>query len=329
MIYLLTKPIEPMNRGKQICRILRDIRCRIAEENDIELITSECQYKGECSGTCPKCEAELRYLEQALERRRLAGKAISLLGLSAGLFASFPSSAAVNETGKRLPETMSPLVVHDSIMVDDIIVVRGKVVNRLGQPFPEVIVRIQGTSLGMLTDTTGCFALSMPAGDTLQFSYFGYKTREVKVDRNVLDLLVVMDEEIFSMADLPDVLVKGAAPSVRKHVFTAGMFAVQKVEEDGKGILVQGIIVDKEGNPLPEVEILQVTKDSSELIGQTDNEGKFEVYVVLKGKHFKVAKEGYRTRRVRIGRGKNPEDLRIVLKPKCSTIRADRSAYSH
>ena len=82
-----------MNRGKQTCRILKDIRRQIAEANGIEFTVSECRYKGDCLGTCPKCEAEVRYLEQALERRRLAGKAVVLIGVSAGLLAA--SSAAV------------------------------------------------------------------------------------------------------------------------------------------------------------------------------------------------------------------------------------------
>ena len=70
-----------MKRGKQTCRILKDIRRQIAEANDIEFITSECQYQGDCLGTCPKCEAEVRYLEQQLERKRMAGKAITILGI--------------------------------------------------------------------------------------------------------------------------------------------------------------------------------------------------------------------------------------------------------
>ncbi len=60
-----------MVRGKQTCKILKEIRRQIAEANDIEFITSECQYQGDCLGTCPKCEAEVRYLEQQLERKRL------------------------------------------------------------------------------------------------------------------------------------------------------------------------------------------------------------------------------------------------------------------
>ena len=74
-----------MVRGKQTCKILKDIRRQIAEANDIEYITSECQYKGDCTGTCPKCEAEVQYLEQQLARKHMAGKAITILGVSAGL----------------------------------------------------------------------------------------------------------------------------------------------------------------------------------------------------------------------------------------------------
>lgn len=74
-----------MARGKQTCKILKEIRRQIAEANDIEFVTSECRYKGDCLGTCPKCEAEVRYLEQQLCARSLAGKAVALAGISAGM----------------------------------------------------------------------------------------------------------------------------------------------------------------------------------------------------------------------------------------------------
>ncbi len=85
-----------MARGKQTCRILKDIRRQIAEANDIELIISECQYKGDCLGTCPKCEAELRYLDEQLTLRRMAGKAIVIAGLSAGLLSLSSCSSSSN-----------------------------------------------------------------------------------------------------------------------------------------------------------------------------------------------------------------------------------------
>ena len=74
-----------MARGRQTCKILKEIRRQIADANGIEFATSECRYKGDCLGTCPKCEAEVRYLEQQLRVRTLAGKAIALAGISAGM----------------------------------------------------------------------------------------------------------------------------------------------------------------------------------------------------------------------------------------------------
>ena len=74
-----------MAKGKQTCKILKEIRKQIAAENDIELVVSECTYQGDCLGTCPKCEAEVRYLEEQLERRRSLGKATRLAGLAAGI----------------------------------------------------------------------------------------------------------------------------------------------------------------------------------------------------------------------------------------------------
>ena len=71
--------------GKNKCKILKDIRRQIAQDNDIELVTSECKYQGDCSGTCPKCEAELQYLENELRKRQAAGKAIAVAGIAATL----------------------------------------------------------------------------------------------------------------------------------------------------------------------------------------------------------------------------------------------------
>lgn len=71
--------------GKSKCKILKDIRRQIAQNNDIDYVTSECKYQGDCSGTCPKCEAEVRYLEQELAKRHAAGKAVAVAGIAAAL----------------------------------------------------------------------------------------------------------------------------------------------------------------------------------------------------------------------------------------------------
>lgn len=74
--------------GKNRCRILKDIRKRIAEENNIEYITTECKYQGDCPGTCPKCESEVRYLERELERKRGLGKRVAIAGIAVGITAT-------------------------------------------------------------------------------------------------------------------------------------------------------------------------------------------------------------------------------------------------
>lgn len=74
--------------GKSKCKILKQIRKQIAENNDIELITSECKHQGDCLGTCPKCEQEVRYLEQELNKRSNIGKTVVLAGISAALVSS-------------------------------------------------------------------------------------------------------------------------------------------------------------------------------------------------------------------------------------------------
>jgi len=74
--------------GKKKCKILKEIRRQIAMQNDIEYITSECQHKGDCKGTCPKCEAEVRYLEKELEKRQNLGRTVAVAGIAAALAVS-------------------------------------------------------------------------------------------------------------------------------------------------------------------------------------------------------------------------------------------------
>lgn len=72
-------------KGKEKCKILKEIRQKIADENGIEYITSECKHIGDCKGTCPKCESEVRYLERELEKKRMIGKRIAIVGIAAGM----------------------------------------------------------------------------------------------------------------------------------------------------------------------------------------------------------------------------------------------------
>lgn len=76
-----------MTRGKSICSVLKTIRKQVADANDIKYEPRECHYEGECRGTCPACEAEVRFIERELDIRRQLGKAVAIVGISAGLSA--------------------------------------------------------------------------------------------------------------------------------------------------------------------------------------------------------------------------------------------------
>lgn len=74
-------------RGRNICNTLKAIRKQIADANGISYSPEDCHFKGECKGTCPKCEQDVRDLEHELHLRQMAGKAIKVAGIAAGLVA--------------------------------------------------------------------------------------------------------------------------------------------------------------------------------------------------------------------------------------------------
>ena len=94
-----------MSKGKQTCKILKEIRKQIAAENDIKLVIEECTYQGDCLGTCPKCEAEVRYLERELEKRQRLGKAAVVAGLSVGLLGANQVALAQQPDPQRMDTT--------------------------------------------------------------------------------------------------------------------------------------------------------------------------------------------------------------------------------
>ena len=107
-----------MNRGKQTCRILKEIRRQIAEANDIEFIVSECTYQGDCQGTCPKCEAEVRYLEQQLEQKEANGKTTLRCGIS-DVNSEQNSEENSNSDTPEAPDTIETTLEGDLIIDDE------------------------------------------------------------------------------------------------------------------------------------------------------------------------------------------------------------------
>ena len=71
--------------GRKKCRILKGIRMKIAAANGISYAPHKCSHKGDCKGTCPACEREIRYIESELKKRTHLGKAATVVGTAIGI----------------------------------------------------------------------------------------------------------------------------------------------------------------------------------------------------------------------------------------------------
>ena len=120
------------------CRILKEIRRQIAEANDIEYVTSECRYQGDCAGTCPKCEAEVRYLESRLAARQLAGKAVALAGISAAVFLTGCGGTSDKTDSTTATERVDSIACLSAVK-DSVITTHGEIdLNVVGEVSEEV-----------------------------------------------------------------------------------------------------------------------------------------------------------------------------------------------
>lgn len=79
-----------MNKHREKCDHLKQIRKNVADSLGVDLKQTVCTYEGECSGTCPKCQQEEKMLSKAL----LAGTAVAasaaimLTGCTVGPYAT-------------------------------------------------------------------------------------------------------------------------------------------------------------------------------------------------------------------------------------------------
>ena len=108
-----------MYKGKSTCRELKKIRKMIAEQNNIPLEDSECHYEGDCAGTCPKCDAEVRFLENALRKSKQLGKVVTLSG------AALAFSACGNQTSGEMPfddtvDSADVMMQNDTVNTDTV-----------------------------------------------------------------------------------------------------------------------------------------------------------------------------------------------------------------
>ncbi len=180
-----------MAKGKSTCKLLKDIRQQIADANGISYRPKECHHKGDCAGTCPACEEEIRYLERELKARKGNGFGMKVAGIAAGICATvMPMTAAAqavkpDSTANPPVQTTkkAPIKVVDlSDSCASPVIVRGMVIDEENkEPVIGAAVFIDGTNKGDVTNIDGQFALKVPSATSLVISYIGYEKQKVRV----------------------------------------------------------------------------------------------------------------------------------------------------
>jgi len=83
---------------------------------------------------------------------------------------------------------------------DDEKVIRGKVLDSGGVPLPGATVLIKGTTNGTVTDPDGYYTIEASEGQTLIFSFIGYKPQEFVVG-NRTAIEVILEEDITTLEE--------------------------------------------------------------------------------------------------------------------------------
>ena len=177
-----------MNQGKYICNELKEIRRNIATENGIELDIPECTYKGDCDGSCPRCEAELQYLERELTMRAAMGKAAVVAGLALGLAGGTLTAAAqeIKPDGQSNTKTLTDNLLSAS----DTRIFKGSVIcSRNHEPLLSANVILKDSDgnivTGARTDFDGNFTIRAKKGKyKVEVTYIGYISEKTVINLN-------------------------------------------------------------------------------------------------------------------------------------------------
>lgn len=148
---------------------------------------------------------------------------------------------------------------HENLQPRAEVSVSGRVTDSQGGPIPGVTVSVQGTSIGTATDMDGYYALVVPEGSILVFSFIGYETQTHALDgRSVLDVMLIEDmaslEEVVVIgymtqrkADLTGAVAVVSEEDIRKNNFSNVLQSLQ-----GK---VPGMYITGDGNPVGNVNV--------------------------------------------------------------------------
>ena len=200
-----------MEKGRAICKVLKDVRQKIANENGISYHPEECHHKGECTGTCPGCEKEIRYLEEQLKNKQHSGLGLKVAGIAAGVCVTvLPMAAMVQTESNTSSDLQAKTIKNDSIRAVDLtnghpdaVLLRGKVFDtKTMEPIIGAVVGSQDTKKGDVTDIEGDYAVKALPTDTLEVRGIGYYKKSVTVkellDKKNNDIYITEDSAMMN-----------------------------------------------------------------------------------------------------------------------------------
>lgn len=291
-----------MNRGKDICKELKAVRRQIAEENGIVLEIPECTYKGPCRGTCPRCESEVRFLENALAEKLRLGKVASVAGIALTL-----ASPAVAMAQSIDTVTVPPSHERQTGMCE----VTGVVVDgrtREALPFANVMLyKDTARAQVVATDFDGRYRFNVPRGRyTLEVSYVGYN----KYRREVVVKHSQAEQDVMELVYVPSLFDTYDTPKVDTIEMATQMMGLVVV-----AYKTQGAVMDeKTQEPLPFANVLVLKDGKPVRAATTDFDGNFKTDLEEGVYDFVVTFTGYE-KYLRTG-VKVPDDLPLKIELK-------------
>lgn len=220
-----------MSHGKSVCQHLKAIRRDIARENGIDLEIPECTFKGECCGTCPQCESELRTLEHELAKRISIGKVATVAGLALGLATPLAAQnvepqkqpTLINATETHKESILKPNKAHEftisGIVTDS--------VNKEPLPFANVVLKYNDTIIARSqTDFDGKYILDSIASGyqyQLEASCVGYSKVEETIHNLTQNKHIDISLKAFGMLMGEVIILRNEEPSFQQKIKYDGM----------------------------------------------------------------------------------------------------------
>lgn len=120
--------------------------------------------------------------------------------------------------------------------------VKGKVIDAQDKsPLAGASVTIKGANIGTITDLNGEFTVNALKGSIIQFQFIGYKTKEVKVEKEWMEVL--MDHETLL---LEEQVVVGYGSQINK-MHTGSM--ISSLQGRAAGVMIRGAALKQETRP--------------------------------------------------------------------------------